>query len=213
MPNKIILILGGARSGKSNFAEELALELGGPVIYIATAEARDPEMAQRIARHQASRPAAWKTIEAPLELAKAIRSSNGANVILVDCITLYLTNLLMQELGPMGESENPAIASGLEIKIQTQIAELIQAAQESPALVILVANEVGLGLVPPYTLGRFFRDLAGRANREIAAAADKVFLLTAGTAVELKALSLTSRQAALEIKNPGSSSQDLQNHS
>lgn len=198
--NGIIFIIGGARSGKSRFAEELALELGGQVTYIATAEARDPEMAERIARHQAARPTAWKTIEAPLELAEAIRSSAGANVIIVDCITLYLTNLMMQELGPIGETENPVIPLELEVKIQTQIAELIQAAKESKATIILVANEIGLGLVPPFNLGRFFRDLAGRTNREIASAADKVFLLTAGIAVELKAISITSRQAALEIK-------------
>jgi adenosylcobinamide kinase/adenosylcobinamide-phosphate guanylyltransferase len=200
LPNKIILVLGGARSGKSRFAEELAQELGGQVTYIATAEARDLEMAERIARHQASRPAAWKTIEAPLELAEAIRTSAGANVVIVDCVTLYLTNLMMRELGPIGEAENPAIPLEVEAKIQTQITELIQAAKESSALIILVANEVGLGLVPPFTLGRFFRDLAGRTNREIAAAADKVFLLTAGIAVELKAISVTSRQASLEIK-------------
>lgn len=198
--NGIIFIIGGARSGKSRFAEELALELGGPVTYIATAEARDPEMAERIARHQASRPAAWKTIEAPLELGEAVRSSSIANVVIVDCVTLYLTNLLMRELGAVGETENPVIPLELEAKIQTQITELIRAAKESNALVILVANEVGLGLVPPFIMGRFFRDLAGRTNREIAAAADKVFLLTAGIAIELKAISVTCGQAALEIK-------------
>lgn len=200
MPNQIIFILGGARSGKSKFAEGLALELGGQVTYIATAEAGDLEMADRIARHQASRPVAWKTIEAPLELAEAIRSTAGTDIIIVDCITLYLTNLLMRELGPIEDSENPVIAPELEAKIQANITELIHAAKKSTALVILVANEVGLGLVPPFTVGRFFRDLAGRTNREIATSADKVFLLTAGIAVELKELSVTYQQAAAEIK-------------
>lgn len=197
----IILILGGARSGKSRFAEELAKELGGPTTYIATAEAGDPEMAERIARHQATRPVGWKTVEAPLELAEAIRSVTGAHVIIIDCMTLYLTNILMRELGNVGETENPTIPPELEPKIQTQIAVIIQAAKDSPAIVILVANEVGLGLVPPFTIGRFFRDLAGRANREIAAAADKVFLLTAGIAIELKKSAINPRQTAIKLKN------------
>lgn len=199
LENKIIFVLGGARSGKSSFAEELALELGSPVTYVATAEARDPEMAERIRRHQSSRPAAWKTIEAPFELATAIRAAE-TDTIIVDCITLFLTNLLMRELGPGTESETPVVTPGLAEKIQAEIGDLIQAAQESAAVVILVSNEVGLGLVPPYLLGRFFRDLAGWANRELAAAADQVFLLTAGIAVELKELAISPRKVALKIK-------------
>jgi adenosylcobinamide kinase/adenosylcobinamide-phosphate guanylyltransferase len=198
--NGIILVLGGARSGKSSFAEALARELGGPVTYIATAEARDPEMADRIARHQAARPAHWKTIEAPLNLAEAIRASSGASVILVDCVTLYLSNLLMQELGMIGESENPKVPPGLEEKIMQEVQTIIQAATESAALVIFVSNEVGLGLVPPYNLGRFYRDLAGRVNRELAAVAGKVYLLNTGIAIELKALALSPKQAAAGIR-------------
>ena len=202
MLNGIILITGGARSGKSAFAESLAQELGGRVTYIATAEARDPEMAQRILRHQASRPAAWKTIEAPLNLGAAIQSAAiEADVIIVDCITLYLNNLLMQETGVLGDSDNPAIDLQVEDKIQTELASVIHTAQTAPAFIIFVTNEVGLGLVPAYHLGRFYRDLAGRANREFAAVADTVFLLNMGIAIELKSLGISAKQGAAEIKS------------
>ena len=159
-----LLVLGGARSGKSAFAQSLAEGAGSERLYFATAAAGDAEMAERIARHKADRGAGWTTLEEPLALAEelAVRARPGF-VVLVDCLTLWLSNLML---------------AGRDIA--AEVARLTDAigGLEGPA--VLVSNEVGLGLVPETKLGREFRDWQGRANREVAEACDAVVLVGAG---------------------------------
>ena len=179
----IELILGGARSGKSRFAEQRAQTHGGPVTVIATAEAGDAEMAARIARHRADRPAHWHTIETPTALAPALREACRAEAcVIVDCLTLWLANLLTDApaglCAPHDADATPAW--------QTEQEALLQALPTLPGTVLLVANEVGLGLVPESALGRLFRDEAGRLNQAIAARADRVTLVAAGLPLTLK---------------------------
>lgn len=166
---KTILITGGARSGKSGIAETMALSLGRPATYIATAEAHDAEMAARIAAHQARRGADWITRPAPLALAEALAATDGGGARLVDCLTLWLSNILQGGLDPRRESE-----------------VLLEAALSAPAAVILVTNEVGCGIVPDNELARRFRDEAGWLNQRAAAAAAEVWLTAFGCALRLK---------------------------
>jgi adenosylcobinamide kinase/adenosylcobinamide-phosphate guanylyltransferase len=166
----ITLVTGGARSGKSAEAERRVLALPGPPVYIATAEAGDGEMAERIARHRQRRGAEWRTVEAPLALAGALEASDGAGPRLVDCLTLWLSNVLLA--GREGE----AAAEALEAVLRAQV---------SP--VVLVTNEVGAGIVPENALARAFRDAAGLLNQRIAAVADEVVLTVSGLPLVLKA--------------------------
>ena len=184
---KLVLILGGARSGKSSLAEELASRLAGEgeVLFVATAQAGDDEMRERIAEHRRRRPASWRTLEEPRQLGPAIaESAGGARVVLVDCVTLWLANLLLAD-SPDGESVPPEAG---ELAL-AEVDALLAAHRAGSAAFVVVSNEVGLGLVPPYPLGRVYRDLLGRANQRLAAAADEVYFLVAGLPVELKALS------------------------
>lgn len=167
--SRSILVTGGARSGKSILAEELALAQGRPAIYIATAEAGDSEMADRIARHQARRGADWRTVEAPLALLDALRDTDGEQPRLVDCLTLWLSNLM--HAGESWEEASAALAAA------------------TPALkgpVVFVTNEVGGGIVPENALARAFRDAAGIVNQRIAAVCDEVWLSVAGCPLRLK---------------------------
>lgn len=165
------LVIGGARSGKSRHAEQLAQQAqdgGLAVTYIATAEVRDAEMAERIAHHRANRPAHWRTLEAPLALAEALRSTAQSNTcVLVDCLTLWLSNLML---------------AGKE----TEIDALLDILPTLPGRIILVSNEVGWGIVPENALARRFRDEQGRLNQRIAALADNVTLVAAGLPLMLK---------------------------
>lgn len=164
------LILGGARSGKSRFAEEQAQATRGRRIYIATAEALDDEMTQRIAHHRQQRGDDWELVECPLALADAITANAAPDVvILVDCLTLWLSNLMMAEADITDEC--------------TQLACAVSAA---PGTVLLVSNEVGQGIVPDNALARRFRDDAGRLNQAIARAVDTVWFVTAGIPTRLK---------------------------
>lgn len=166
----ITLILGGARSGKSRHAELLVERAADCGTYCATAEPGDTEMAERIAAHRARRGAFWRTVEAPLALAEAIRAASRAGrPVLVDCLTLWLTNVML---------------AGREI--EAEAAALAAALRDAAGPVVLVANEVGLGLVPETPLGRRFRDEAGRLNQEIAALADRVVFVAAGLPLVLK---------------------------
>ncbi|MBU0753455.1 MAG: bifunctional adenosylcobinamide kinase/adenosylcobinamide-phosphate guanylyltransferase [Gammaproteobacteria bacterium] len=166
------LILGGARSGKSALALRRAADSGLAVTWLATAQALDPEMAERIARHRAERPAGWRTVEEPLRLAAALRHAAGADAfVVVDCLTLWLTNLLL--------ADDAAL-------LQAEIAALFAALPELPGHVILVANEVGLGIVPDNALARHFRDEAGRLNQTLAALCDRVTFVAAGLPLALK---------------------------
>jgi adenosylcobinamide kinase/adenosylcobinamide-phosphate guanylyltransferase len=183
---QLILVLGGARSGKSAFAQRLAQDLGqARVLFVATAEARDEEMAQRIARHRQSRPAGWRTAEAPQQVGEAVRRSLGnAAVVLVDCLTLLVSNAILS----LGLTPDLAQA---EVAVQAEVDALLQVCQASAATCIVVSNEVGLGLVPETPLGRVYRDLLGQANQALAASAHAVYLLVAGLAVDIKALALS----------------------
>jgi adenosylcobinamide kinase/adenosylcobinamide-phosphate guanylyltransferase len=167
----ITLVLGGARSGKSAWAEARALQSGLAPVYLATAEAGDEEMAERIAHHRARRGARWATVEEPLELATALGEwARPDRVVLVDCLTLWLANLMDAERDPQAEAERLAAAL---------------AALRGPLL--LVSNEVGLGIVPDNALARAFRDAAGRLNQRVAAAAQHVVFLAAGLPLTLRA--------------------------
>lgn len=166
----ITLVLGGTRSGKSSFAQHLAEESNGKLIYVATAEAFDDEMTDRIARHRLDRGPRWQTVEETLELTAAITNhSNQQTTLLVDCLTIWLSNIMLAD-------RDIAIAMD----------ELAQALANAPGPVILVSNEVGSGIVPESALGRQFRDEAGWMNQRIAAAADDVALITAGLPLWLK---------------------------
>lgn len=165
---EVTLVLGGARSGKSTRALELAAE--PPHVFIATAEALDDEMADRIARHRAERAASWRGVEAPVELAGAIREeSRQGTTLVVDCLTVWLSNLMHAERDCEWEVEN-----------------LLQALAEARGHIVLVSNEVGMGLVPDTALGRRFRDEQGRLNRRLAEAAGRVELVVAGLSMVLK---------------------------
>ena len=193
IPPRLILILGGARSGKSAFAERLATNSGRSVVFIATATAGDEEMRQRIIRHRAARPATWHTIEEPLDLASAVlRASEVADVLLLDCITLWLNNLFAQRGGDHKSEEGPYEANRLFDKAALEETEaLLRVAQslEPGKTLLIVANEVGLGIVPAYPLGRLYRDTLGIVNQRLARAADRVYLMIAGMGIDLKRLS------------------------
>jgi adenosylcobinamide kinase / adenosylcobinamide-phosphate guanylyltransferase len=166
----VTLVLGGVRSGKSRFAVERARNFAR-VAFVATARPSDEEMAAKIRRHQKERPPSWQTIEEPLELAQAIeRGGARSDLVLVDCLTIFAANLL--DLAP-----DQAAA---------RIDCLLAALQSAPASVLLVSNEVGSGVVPPYPAGRRFRDLLGELNQKVAAIADNVVLLVAGLPLALK---------------------------
>ena len=187
---KLVLILGGARSGKSAFAEQLAASSGRRVAFIATATASDDEMRARIARHRASRSPEWLTIEEPLHLAGALRrASTDADVLLLDCITLWLANWMGQQ-GSLELDDAPALSEAYTSGVLSDIEELLTtlATLGQGKTLIAVTNEVGLGIVPAYPLGRVYRDALGRVNQRLARAADRVYLMVAGLAVDIKRL-------------------------
>ncbi|MGG4147041.1 bifunctional adenosylcobinamide kinase/adenosylcobinamide-phosphate guanylyltransferase [Paenibacillus algorifonticola] len=191
-----MLVTGGTRSGKSLFAEQLAMRLGKKGIYIATSRIWDEEMAERVNKHQQSRSSGvfeWNTVEEPLDLAKllaqqaqaaAAMASAGEQppIVLVDCLTLWLTNVLMAAEEQAGQPGKEA-----DEQLHRQTETLIEAIAAYPYPLVLVTNEVGAGIVPAYPMGRKFRDEAGRLNQRVAAVCDKVFLVTAGIPIELKA--------------------------
>ncbi len=236
----LILVTGGARSGKSTHAERLAAQLaeprGGRVTYLATSETHDPEMAARVAAHRAARPAGWTTVECPLEAPAAVRAAaagSGAQgagtagsagpygappIVLLDCVTLWVTNLLFSG-GAFGGSEPPAggynydkdllpaeeerAAAG---RVTAAVDDLVAAVAETGVTLVAVTNEVGLGVVPEYPLARLYRDQLGWANQRLARDADRVFFLVSGFALDVKALAAGSPSAA--GASPASSSDD-----
>ncbi|HBV98771.1 MAG: hypothetical protein JL50_11630 [Peptococcaceae bacterium BICA1-7] len=180
---KIILVTGGTRSGKSEFAEDLALRMGGPVTYLATLAPGDEEMQRRVALHRERRPARWTTIEEALEIPSRLdEAGSKPGVLLIDCLTGWLSNLLLSQTLP----QPGATEAQKEEYIDQMVEALAASAGRSSASVIIVTDEVGMGLVPPYPLGRLFRDMAGKAGRRMASAADEVYLVVAGLAVEIK---------------------------
>ncbi len=178
MPH-LTLILGGARSGKSTYAERLAQELGGDeVLYIATAQALDDEMRDRIARHRAQRPDAWRTLEAPRHPGRELWTQRPSEpVLLLDCLTLLVSNILLAHVDDGTAAQNA---------VDEEIDELLAAVVGLDAHLIIVSNEVGMGLVPDNALGRAYRDLLGRANQRLAQAADQVIFMVAGLPMHLK---------------------------
>ncbi len=186
---KLTLILGGARSGKSTLAEKLAAQRSQRVLYVATAIPFDEEMQLRIANHQQQRPASWRTVESPTGVAAAVMAQTGSfEVILLDCVTLLVNNLFMDFAGDPDQPDEARFAAALDL----ELSGLMDAIQNSSANWIIVSNEVGLGLVPPYPLGRVYRDLLGRANQKLAAIAAEVYLMVAGMAVPLHEIALKS---------------------
>ena len=180
----LTFILGGARSGKSRHAQEIAEKHAGgdSVLFVATAQACDSEMQQRIARHRQDRPAHWRTIEEPLRAAAILCENPGAGVVLIDCLTLFVTNHLLAQ----GDAAHCEAETWDEAGAESAVEDLIAKAKEHPGHVIIVSNEVGLGLVPSTPLGRAFRDVAGRANQQAALAADTVLFMVAGLPMKVK---------------------------
>lgn len=166
---RLTLVLGGARSGKSRHAEALVRAAGRGCVYIATAEAWDEEMRERIVRHRADRPADWTTVEAPLDLADALAALPAERPVLVDCLTLWLSNTMLAERN-----------------VEAACEALLQALARAAPPVVCVSNEVGLGIVPDNALARRFRDAQGMLNQRVAAQADRVVLMTAGLPLVLK---------------------------
>lgn len=192
----ITLVLGGARSGKSATAERLAAAGGAPVLYVATAQVRDEEMAERVTRHVARRPANWRTLEATDALPAALAVNARADeTVLIDSIDIWLSNSLLAALDstgtPNAETIPRALALSIEARLLAEVAELIAWAATRGAAVVLVSSEAGSGVVPPYPLGRLFRDVLGTANQTLAAAAGSVLLVVAGIAVDLRRLAET----------------------
>ena len=194
IPPRLVLVLGGARSGKSVFAERLARKSRRSVAFIATATAGDEEMRERIARHRAARPASWHTIEEPLDLAGAVqRAGQLADVLLLDCITLWLNNIYAQTIrqhAHESEEEQYSALALLDATALQEIEKLLAAVRslQSGKTLLIVTNEVGLGIVPPYPLGRLYRDTLGYVNQRLAQDADRVYLMVAGMGVDLKRL-------------------------
>ena len=189
---KLTLILGGARSGKSTFAEMRAKELGGDsVLYVATSETKDEEMVERVEKHRVERSSAWETVEASRNVAQAIRAAGiEAKVILLDCMTFLVANHLMDAAAPEDDPFDDPSADPFDAQIEADVVAEVEAlvtyVQETDVAMLVVSNEVGLGVVPPYELGRAYRDILGRANQILARHADEVQLLVAGIPMRVK---------------------------
>ncbi len=179
---RIVLVGGGARSGKSRFALVRARELGTRPLFVATARRYDAEMAERIDRHRAERASTFDTVEEPVALPELLLAARGHDVAVVDCLTLWLSNLLFDGM--------PADA------VERRVEDLAEALPRAPCHVVLVTNEVGMGLHPDTPLGRTFRDIAGRAHQRLAAVADEVHFAVLGVLVRLK-------PGPVEVRHPG----------
>ncbi len=184
MKSQIILCSGGARSGKSEFAERLALSTEGRKAYVATGQAFDEEMVDRIKKHQERRGDIWTNFEVPLYLAKEWQNiSQSTDVILIDCLTMFTTNHMMAHGSIQGQQD----ANDLEEAVLSELESLLSLIASSDGkTVIFVTNEIGLGIVPDNKLARYFRDIAGRVNRTVATVANKLYLTISGVTIELK---------------------------
>ena len=186
LASSLTFVIGGARSGKSTYAIRLATDLGRPTLYVATAQAIDAEMRARIRRHRARRPRSWRTLEEPLEFAQRIAAeAEEGSTVIVDCLTVWLANLLHVRLG-----EAPERSAAREQRARraalAEVALLCELPEKKRFNLIVVSNEVGAGLVPPYPLGRVYRDLLGEVNQLVANAATTVMLLVAGIPLVVK---------------------------
>src|SRR3990172_11565315 len=196
-----VFIVGGARSGKSTFALELGSKISGRKGFIATAETLDEEMKERIIFHKKTRPAEWETIEEPVDLGKRLQNIAGSyDVVIVDCLTLWLSNMLGREEDsePPKGNENPPLPpfrkGGMggfdrgfsDERIKAEIERLTSVLKDVSCKVIVVSNEVGLGIVPENKIARLFRDLGGLMNQKVASVADEVYLVTCGIPMRIK---------------------------
>jgi len=183
MKGKLILVLGGSRSGKSEFAEKIAARLGERVVYVATAAVLDDEMKERVRLHRIRRPQLWETVEEEKDILSVLKKGCQGDVFILDCVTVWLANLLLDKNVP-GREVNSAKKEDYILEQAVKLADTV----ETGLHLIAVSNEVGQGLVPETSLGRAFRDLAGKANQVFAARAEQVFLTVAGIPVEIKSL-------------------------
>jgi len=182
---KIILISGAARSGKSAFAEQFARDLDSRVAYLATAQARDREMQDRIRQHQKRRPSSWRTFEEPFDLCEVIiKNHNDYKTWLLDCVTLYVSNLLFAQVESVNDENY--IITDVQNNILCKVNNLIETAVETNITLLAVTNEVGWGIVPADPLSRAYRDIVGRVNQELAEKAKEVYLVSLGIPIRLK---------------------------
>lgn len=182
---RLIFVTGGARSGKSTFAERTAAASGLPVTYLATMEALDPEMEQRIRGHRDRRPAHWTTVEAPRDVLSALGRVPGGDFVLLDCVSLWVTNLLLADLPQEAEPALPELEAAAT-RCLDAVAALVATAAARPGPLLAVSNEVGSGIVPLGALTRTYRDTLGLANQAFAAAADEVYALISGIPLRLR---------------------------
>ena len=183
MNKRRLLVLGGARSGKSQFAQDLAQRMADRVLFVATAEPLDEEMTRRIVDHQRGRPQHWRTLEVPVKVgAKIAENLSDAELVVVDCITLLVSNLLTKGYTEFEDIDFVAA----EKQVMAEVEDIITCMGKASAGFIIVSNEVGLGLVPGTPLERAYRDVLGRANQLLAEGVDEVYLLVAGIPVEIK---------------------------
>jgi adenosylcobinamide kinase / adenosylcobinamide-phosphate guanylyltransferase len=181
---KKTLITGGARSGKSHFAQDMAHQSGKSVLFVATAQAGDDEMRRRIEAHRRSRPSSWRTLEASVRVGLAIQENiGGSELVLLDCVTLLVNNVIGPFLSPDGNDIDEAQA---EHAVKMEIDQLLLCVNAGKADFLVVTNEVGLGLVPDNKLGRVYRDILGNTNQVLASAADEVYFMISGLPSKLK---------------------------
>jgi adenosylcobinamide kinase / adenosylcobinamide-phosphate guanylyltransferase len=179
MARSLTFILGGARSGKSDYAQALVEQTDAKVLFVATAAALDEEMQSRIAIHRSRRPAHWVTLEAPRQVGTAIQAAIPSEWVLLDCMTLLVSNLLVGLPEPIVEADYYS-------EVDKELNALLNAISDSQAKWIIVSNEVGLGLVPAYPMGRYFRDALGRVNQRLAQTADTVYFMVSGLPMLVK---------------------------
>ena len=186
MERRNILILGGARSGKSHFAQELAGTTSDRVLFVATAEALDVDMNLRIEKHRSERPQSWRTLEIPVNVASGIEQQiNDAEVVLIDCLTLLVSNIMLGEDREFSDTDDIDI-DAITKRVETEVKALKDTMNRSGATYIIVSNEVGMGLVPENRHARIYRDLLGRANQLLAEYADEVYFMISGISMKVK---------------------------
>jgi adenosylcobinamide kinase/adenosylcobinamide-phosphate guanylyltransferase len=179
---KLTLVLGGARSGKSAYAERIAAQSGAAVLYVATAQPLDDEMRTRVAAHKLQRSVTWQTLEVATDVGRYLLAHPPhQSVIVLDCLTLLVSNLVLQAARDIDQPDE----SAARVMVEGEIKELLKAIEDVPAHWLVVSNEVGHGLVPPYPVGRIFRDLLGWANQRLASRADEVIWMVAGIPVPI----------------------------